>query len=67
MPRVECYIKGEESNAENKTRDVKERGSAGEDEINYYPPLTKDRGTFKRQERRKNLPSGQLHTTEHKT
>ncbi|XP_024630733.1 uncharacterized protein [Medicago truncatula] len=52
MSRAECYIKGEESNAEKKTRDTKERNSLTTDRRNYYPPPNRDRGTFKRQERR---------------
>jgi len=52
MSRAKWYIKGEESNVENKARDTKERGGSGGDKQNYYPPPTRDRGTFKRQERR---------------
>ena len=47
MSGVECYIKGEESNAEKKARDAKERGNSGGDRQNYYLPPTEDRGTFK--------------------
>jgi len=52
MSTAECYIKGEESNAEKKSRDAKERNSSTTDRQNYYPPPNRDRGTFKRQERR---------------
>jgi len=52
MSRAECYIKGEESNAEKKARDANERGISGADKRNYYPPPTRYRGTFKRQEKR---------------
>jgi protein subunit release factor B len=52
MSRAECYIKDEESNAEKKARDAKERDSTRGDKRNYYPLPTRDRGTFKRQERR---------------
>jgi len=52
MSRAECYIKGEESNAENMVRDAKERNNSVVDKRNYYPPPTRDKGTFKRQERR---------------
>ena len=52
MSRAECYIKGEESNAEKKARDAKEGGNSEADKRNYYPPPNRDRGTFKRQERR---------------
>jgi len=50
MLRVECYIKGEERNAEKKAKDVKERGNVGGDRRNYYPP-PRDRRAFIRQER----------------
>ena len=50
MSRAECYIKGEERNAEKKARDTKERGGSDGDKRSYYPPPTRDRGTFKRQE-----------------
>jgi len=49
--RAECYIKGEESNAEKKARDAKERHNSAADKRNCYPPPTRYRGTFKRQER----------------
>jgi hypothetical protein len=52
MSRAKWYIKGEESNAEKKSIDAKERGNTRGDRRNYYPPPTRDRGTFKRQERR---------------
>jgi len=51
MSRAEWYIKGEESNAEKKARDVKERGNTNSDRINYYRLPPRDRGIFKRQER----------------
>jgi len=47
MARAECYIKGEESNAEKKATDSKER-KTNSDRKNYYPPTNKDRGIFKR-------------------
>jgi len=52
MSRAECYIKGEESNAEKKARDAKERGNNRGERRNYYSPPTRDKGTFKRQEKR---------------
>lgn len=52
ISRVECYNKGEESNAEKNTRDAKERHGSTTDKRNYYPPPNRDQCTFKRQERR---------------
>jgi len=66
MSRAKCYIKGEESNADKKARDTKERGSSGADKRNYYMLPTRDRGTFKRQERRV-YSIRQLRTAEYKT
>jgi len=43
MARVKCYIKGEESNAEKKAGDTKERGNTNSDRRNYYlPPTTQE-------------------------
>lgn len=47
--KVECYIKGEEKNAEKKAKEAKERGNINSDQcMNYYMPPTRDKGTFKR-------------------
>ena len=46
---AKCYIKGEESNAKKRVRDVKEKGSSGSERKNYDIPLSRDWGTFKRQ------------------
>ena len=51
MSQAEHYIKGEERNTEKKARDIKERGQSG-DKKGYYPPPTRDRGTFKIGDRR---------------
>jgi len=49
ISHAECYIKGEESNAEKRVRDVKEKGSSSTERKNYDIPPSRDRGTFKRQ------------------
>jgi hypothetical protein len=46
MARDECYIKGEESNAKKKAGDTKKRGNTNSNRRNYYPPPTRDKGTF---------------------
>jgi len=56
ISRAECYIKGEESNAEKRARDVREKGSSGSERKNYDIPPNRDRGTFKRQPERDRQP-----------
>jgi len=56
ITRAECYIKGEESNAEKKARDLKEHNTNNLERKNYYPSTTRDRTTFKRQDRRPYTP-----------
>jgi hypothetical protein len=58
IARVECYIKGEESNTEKKARDAKERITTNSKRRNYYPPATRDRATLKKPERRPYIPYG---------
>ena len=48
IARAECYIKGEESNAEKRARDVKEKGNSGSERKNYYVLPNRDKGTFKK-------------------
>ncbi|XP_039687770.1 uncharacterized protein [Medicago truncatula] len=48
IARAECYVKGEESNAEKKAREAKERGNSGGERRNHYVPPNRDRGTFKK-------------------
>ncbi|XP_024632850.1 uncharacterized protein [Medicago truncatula] len=48
IARAECYVKGEESNAEKKARDAKEKGNSGGERRNHYVPPNRDRGTFKK-------------------
>jgi len=49
MARAECYINGEEGNADKRARDVKQKGSLGSERKNYDVTPNRDRGTFKRQ------------------
>jgi len=65
ISRADCYIKGEESNAEKRARDVKEKGSLGSERKNYDIPPSRDRGTFKRQPERD--PQPRLYAPEHFT
>jgi len=53
ISRAECYIKGEESNAEKHARDAKEKGP---ERKHYDIPSSRDRGTFKRQPERERQP-----------
>jgi len=53
ISRAECYIKGEESNAEKRARDAKEKGPKRR---HYDIPPSRDRGTFKRQPERERQP-----------
>ena len=53
ISRAECYIKGEESNAEKRARDAKEKIPKRK---NYDIPPSRDRGTFKRQPERDRPP-----------
>ncbi|XP_024626580.1 uncharacterized protein [Medicago truncatula] len=48
IARAECYVKGEESNAEKRARDAKEKGNSGVERRNPYVPPNRDRGTFKK-------------------
>jgi hypothetical protein len=48
MARAECFIKGEENNAEKEARDTKERMSGNSDKKNYYSPANRDRENLKR-------------------
>jgi hypothetical protein len=57
IARIECYIKGEESNVEKKARVTKERGNSGSERKNYYVPPNRDIGTFKKHyEREQDAP-----------
>jgi len=56
IARVECYIKGEERNAEKKARDVKDHNTNNSERKNYYSAATRDLATFKRQDRRPYVP-----------
>jgi len=56
IARAECYIKGEESNAEKKARNSKERSASNPERKSYYPTTVGDRPAFKRQERRAHVP-----------
>jgi len=58
IAKAECYIKGEKSNAEKKARDVKERDTTSSECKNHYPLVTRDRGAFKKLERRPYVPYG---------
>jgi len=49
ISRAECYIKGEESNAEKRAGDAKEKGP---ERKHYDIPSSRDKGTFKRQPER---------------
>jgi hypothetical protein len=42
IARAECYINVEESNAEKKARDVKERNTNNSERKNYHPPASRD-------------------------
>jgi len=42
MAHAECYIKGEESNAKKRARDVKEKGSSGSERKNYDVPPNRE-------------------------
>jgi len=53
ISRAECYIKGEESKAKKRARDVKEKGP---ERKNCDIPPSRDRGTFKRQPKRDRQP-----------
>jgi len=50
---AECYVKGEESNAEKRARDAKEKGP---EHKHYDIPPSRDRGAFKRQPERERQP-----------
>jgi len=56
MAHVVCYIKGEESNAEKRARDVKEKGNSGSERRNHGVPPNRDWGSFKRQPKRERNP-----------
>jgi ElaB/YqjD/DUF883 family membrane-anchored ribosome-binding protein len=56
IARAECCIKGEESNAEKKARDIKERASRNSKRRNYQPPSNRDQAPYRRQERRPYAP-----------
>jgi len=62
ISRAECYIKGEESNAEKRAPDAKEKGP---ERKCYDIPPRRDRGTFKRQPERDRQP--RRYTPEHFT
>jgi hypothetical protein len=53
---AECYIKVEESNAEKKARDVKERNTNNSERKNYHPPASRDWTPYRKQERRPYAP-----------
>jgi len=59
MSRAECYIKGEERNAEKKARDAKERENTRGGKRNYYPPLieTEELSNNKREGTTKHITS----------
>lgn len=52
MASVKCYIKGEESNAEKRARDTKERSNTNSYRRGFYPLPAIDMGTFKREDKR---------------
>jgi hypothetical protein len=56
IAKAECYIKGEESNAEKKERDVKERTTSNSEPRNYQPHTSRDRAPYKKQERQPYAP-----------
>jgi hypothetical protein len=56
IARADCYIKGEESNAEKKARDVKERASNNMERRAYQPAANRDRAPCRRTERRPYAP-----------
>jgi len=56
MARAVCFIKGEESNAEKRAREVKEKGSSGSERKKYDVPPNRYRGAFKRQPERDRNP-----------
>jgi hypothetical protein len=56
IARADCYIKGEESNAEKKARDVKEHASNNTEWRGYQPSANKDRAPYRRKERRPYAP-----------
>jgi hypothetical protein len=56
IARADCYIKGEESNAEKKARDVKERASNNTERRAYQSAANMDRAPCRRTERRPYAP-----------
>jgi predicted secreted protein len=56
IARADCYIKGEENNAEKTTRDVKERASNNMERRAYQPAVNRDRTPYRRTERRPYAP-----------
>jgi hypothetical protein len=56
IARADCYIKGEESNAEKKARDTKERASNNTERRPYQPTANRDRVPYRRTERQNYAP-----------
>lgn len=52
MARAECYIKGEESNAEKKARDARERAPNNSERRPYQPPGGRDRAPYRGADKR---------------
>ncbi|XP_024626709.1 uncharacterized protein [Medicago truncatula] len=63
IARAECYVKGEECNAEKRARDAKEKGNSGAERRNPYVPPNRNRGAFKKPYER----SQHRYATEHFT
>jgi hypothetical protein len=63
IARADCYIKGEESNAEKKARDAKERANNNTERRPYQPAASRDRAPYRRPERRPFNPYPQRNFT----
>jgi len=56
MSRAECYIKGEESNAEKKVRDAKERGNTSTEKKKLLSTTNKRQRNFQTTRQKTLLP-----------
>lgn len=56
ITRADCYIKGEESNAEKKARDIKERSGSNPDKRAHQPSSHRERAPYRKTERRPYAP-----------